>query len=160
MLGKIVLVGKPQKPDRNIGIVVDEHLGANGIECFSVIDKLRFYVLLQDILDLEKHSLTASKSHGAICWYKEDLEGYTPNERFPHRDDDLPALMYLDGHKEWWYRGFRHREGDKPAVIYPDGSEEYYRYGSLHRIDLPARITTTEIEYWENGKMIKRMERK
>lgn len=63
-----------------------------------------------------------------------------------HRDDDLPAIEYTDGHKMWYKNDEIHRDGDLPAIEYANGSKKWYKDGLLHRDgDLPA------VEYYEDG---------
>lgn len=45
-----------------------------------------------------------------------------------HRDGDLPAVIWPDGTREWWYMRRRHREAG-PAVVYPDGGFVWYWEG-------------------------------
>ena len=54
-----------------------------------------------------------------------------------HRDGDLPAVIYDDGSKHWYFYGTRHREGG-PAFDAPGGHREWWFHGKLHRIDGPA----------------------
>jgi hypothetical protein len=87
-----------------------------------------------------------------------------------HRDDDLPAIEYADGGKEWWVNGKRHRDGDKPAVETFDGRKEWWFNGKRHRDrrepaviwpkgsrrfaggPLPAVVEDETItEWWEHG---------
>lgn len=60
---------------------------------------------------------------GALFWY--DQQGVV------HRDEDMPAVIYADGHQEWYKNGKLHRDGNKPAVIWPDGSRSYYKSNKL-----------------------------
>ena len=56
-----------------------------------------------------------------------------------HRENDLPAIEYYNGDKEWWLNGLRHRENGLPAVKYNNGSKEWRLNGRLHREnDKPA----------------------
>jgi hypothetical protein len=51
-------------------------------------------------------------------------------------DEGKPVCfrLMLDGRKTWRdARNAYHRGGDRPAVIYPDGHDEYYRHGRMHR---------------------------
>ena len=68
----------------------------------------------------------------------------------PHRDDDLPAVIYTAGGGEEWHLGGKlHRDNGLPAVIYSDGSKYWYLYGKLHRDnDLPARVLASGIQEW------------
>ena len=45
-----------------------------------------------------------------------------------HRDNDLPAVIYVDGSKHWYQNGKLHRLKG-PAVIFPDGSKEWFIEG-------------------------------
>lgn len=49
-----------------------------------------------------------------------------------HRENG-PAEIRRDGYRAWFWRGVKHRKG-KPAVYHPDGT----------------------VEYWENGKFLRR----
>jgi hypothetical protein len=58
-----------------------------------------------------------------------------------HRDDG-PAIIYINGHKEWWQHGKRHRD-DGPAVVYASGHQRWYLYdqrlsfdGWLNKVDM------------------------
>ena len=44
-----------------------------------------------------------------MVWLNEDGE--------IHRENDLPALIYVNGEKHWYKYGQCHRENDMPAVI-------------------------------------------
>jgi hypothetical protein len=35
-----------------------------------------------------------------------------------HRDNDLPAIIWPKGSREWFKRGKCHRDGNKPAIIW------------------------------------------
>ena len=45
-----------------------------------------------------------------------------------HREGDLPAVSFPDGHKEYWEHGKLHREVG-PAIIKSDGTCFYYHKG-------------------------------
>ena len=46
-----------------------------------------------------------------------------------------------------------HRDDDLPAVEYPDGTKEWYQYGKRHRINGPSvKSFTGYINYYINGK--------
>ena len=58
-----------------------------------------------------------------------------------HRDNDLPAIIWSNGGKEWYKDGKQHRDNDSPAVIEHNGSLHWYKDGGLHRDnDLPANL--------------------
>ena len=118
-----------------------------------VLNKTLEYKRAMNYAALQKHKIIIkirknkhfNISEKIICFYK--------NGRF-HRDGDKPAVIFLDGRKEYWKNGVLHRDGDKPAVIYSSGTEKYYKNGKFHRDgDKPAMITTYKKEYRKNGKI-------
>jgi hypothetical protein len=57
-----------------------------------------------------------------------------------HRIGDLPAVIYADKRREWYFQGKLHREGGQPAVVGPL-HRKWYRHGGIHRDqDQPAFI--------------------
>lgn len=71
-----------------------------------------------------------------------------------HRENDMPAILYADGHLEWLCRGQLHRING-PAVIDNDGSVEWHVEGMLHREDGPARSSEDgHKEYWLFGEQV------
>lgn len=76
---------------------------------------------------------------GRKCWYR--------NFQL-HRDNDLPAIEFINGAKAWYQYGKYYRDDDKPAIDDDCGYRRWYRHGRSHRgEDLPA------IEY-QNGDKI------
>jgi hypothetical protein len=71
-----------------------------------------------------------------------------------HRDNDLPAIEWYDGDKEWYQNGQLHRGDDKPAVEYSNGDKIWYQNGQTHREnDLPAVEYKNGDKHWyKNGK--------
>ena len=55
-----------------------------------------------------------------------------------HRDNDLPAIEYANGSKEWYMNGKHHRENDLPAVEWYDGAKYWYINNEIHRENGPA----------------------
>ena len=45
----------------------------------------------------------------------------------PHRDNDLPAIIWKDGSRVWYENGKSHRDNGKPSHIYSDGYMEWYK---------------------------------
>ena len=45
-----------------------------------------------------------------------------------HRDGDLPAVITVRGHKEYWKNGKRHRDHG-PAIIRTNGVCSWYKNG-------------------------------
>jgi hypothetical protein len=58
-----------------------------------------------------------SKFKCVKCAYK--ISWYVNNKL--HRDNDLPAIEWIDGSKSWYINGKLHREDNKPAVEHSDG---------------------------------------
>lgn len=109
-----------------------------------------------------------------VSYFPLRYEWYKDNKL--HRDDDLPALVYLDGTKLWykngklhrdndkpaydseevkkWYKnGELHRENDKPALCKFNGERHWYKNGQLHRDGKPAIITEYFMYYYINGQL-------
>jgi len=49
-----------------------------------------------------------------------------------HRDNDQPALVFVDGSKVWFKNGKKHRDDGKPAMVLT-GVTKWYKDGKLHR---------------------------
>jgi hypothetical protein len=83
---------------------------------------------------------------GNIKWY---------NAKGLHRDNDLPAIEWVNGIKEWWINGMRHRDNDLPAIEWKNGDKVWYVNGKLHREnDLPAIEETNGNKEWLiNGRL-------
>lgn len=92
-------------------------------------------------------------------WCKDDKK---------HRDDDLPAVIYPDGTKEWWYEGKMHRNnknenGYLPAQVWADGTMIWRLHGKIHRDgNKPAVIFGQKPlqEWWTNGVLVCRIQQK
>jgi hypothetical protein len=84
-----------------------------------------------------------------LVWYKNGVE---------HRDNDLPAVEYKNGDKEWRMYGKLHRENGKPAVEWVDGRKEWWVNGKPHRDGgLPAvEYANGNKEWWVNGKLCRK----
>ncbi len=59
-----------------------------------------------------------------------------------HRDGDLPAVVSVNGNKEYWKNGKKHRDRDqsgepRPAVIFGVGHWEYWENGRELRQAIP-----------------------
>ena len=93
-----------------------------------------------------------TKDGKSTCTYINDI----PFNKL-HRLDG-PAMIYLNGRKEWWVNGKKHRING-PAIIYPSGIKKWYKEGKLHRLDGAAVVWfDEEEEYWINGKIIETLE--
>ena len=60
----------------------------------------------------------------ASYWYKEGTEVL-------HRENDLPAIEYLNGDKIWYLNGLISRKNG-PAVEYTDGGKSYWLNGKQY----------------------------
>ena len=70
-----------------------------------------------------------------------------------HRDNDQPAIIYFNGTRCWFKNGKIHRDNDQPAIIYSDGSKRWHKNGRRHRDnDKPAVIDIDGTQRWyKNG---------
>lgn len=67
-----------------------------------------------------------------------------------HREGDQPAIIGLNGHKEWFQWNNHFRYGDKPAIIQSNGMRYWYsKPGKIHRDnDLPAITGPNGYQEW------------
>jgi hypothetical protein len=86
---------------------------------------------------------------GVEVWYR---YGERHRDSSKHVMDD-PALTWMNGDREWWYRGRRHRDG-APAIINVDGRKEWYLNGELHSQDDQPAIerASGDKEWYCNGR--------
>jgi hypothetical protein len=77
-------------------------------------------VVLFDIL-FPGSKLQCYKRNIRIIKKEEDIE-YRLFDKL-HRENDLPAIIWDNGTKEWWFKGKCHRDGDLPAIIYTSHSK-------------------------------------
>jgi serine/threonine protein kinase len=83
----------------------------------------------------------------AVIFANGDKEWFKNDKR--HRENDLPAVEKIDGTREWWVNGERHREGDLPAAVFTNGDKYWFKNDKKHRDnDLPAVIFATGDKYW------------
>jgi hypothetical protein len=71
-----------------------------------------------------------------------------------HSINFSPAVVYLNGTKEWYFSGKLHRDKE-PAILYSNGDCEYFHMGERHRPDGPAVIYGNKQYWFENGEFIK-----
>ena len=89
----------------------------------------------------------------AIEWVNGTKRWYI-NDKL-HRENDKPAVENVGG-KYWYINDLVHRENDKPAIERADGSKDWYLNDKLHREKGPTRIYTNGIkEWWWHGEKIK-----
>ena len=70
---------------------------------------------------------------------------------------DNPAVIWENGHKEWWFQNQLHRI-DKHAVEWSDGTKEWWFHDQRHRplSDGPAiEYANGDKAWWVNGQRIK-----
>jgi hypothetical protein len=60
------------------------------------------------------------------------------------RKNDLPAIVYGNGDKEWYSNGVLDRK-DKPAILYSNGKEEFYENGIKKEPHYSNSIQNTKI---------------
>ena len=94
-----------------------------------------------------------------------DINNFDWEKAIFHRDDDLPAVIYVDSGKCWYKNGKIHRDGDNPAVDFDFPTIQiWYKNGKLHRDnDLPAKIYIRHTrnlfvykEWWSNGIFVRK----
>jgi len=65
--------------------------------------------------------------------YKIEIDEYKTIRYFYknklHRENDLPAVMHIEGNIFYYKNGGLHRDGDNPNVIYSDGYKQYWKNG-------------------------------
>lgn len=102
--------------------------------------------------------------HEYATEYSEEVQRYY-RDGVLHRDNDLPAVLWQDGSREWWVSGKRMRwDPSQPTEIRCNPSTKNYEVsfselwhdqdGNLHRDinDLPAVIHSDNTrEWWRNG---------
>ena len=74
-----------------------------------------------------------------------------------HRGNDLPAVEWSNGNKEWFNNGKRHRKDDLPAVVYANGSKGWFKNGKKHRDNYEPAIMHADgrCEWWIKGRRAK-----
>ena len=50
--------------------------------------------------------------------------------------------------KSYTFNGLLHREDDLPAIEWKSGTKDWYKNGKLHRLDGPATILADGSKYW------------
>ena len=92
--------------------------------------------------------------------------------RFRHRKNNRPAVIWSDDYKEYWIDGENYfirengtrefyafgvlnREDNLPAIEYSNGDKEWWIDGKRHRLDGPAVIYGNKQFWFEYGEFIK-----
>lgn len=70
-----------------------------------------------------------------------------------HRDNDLPALVWVFGAYEWYLNGRRHRDKDLPAVSLSNGTYCWYKHGKIHRDNGQPAVVQPDgsCKFYNNG---------
>jgi len=90
--------------------------------------------------DLHNYENPSIDMCGSQTWYQNGKR---------HRNFDLPAIIFDNGHQIWYQNGKRHRNFDLPAVIWVNGTQEWYQNGQCHReYDRPAIIYSSGRQEW------------
>jgi hypothetical protein len=95
-----------------------------------------------------------------------------------HRSNDLPAIEFSDGYKEYYNNGARYlfvkydngtkeyydwqfklHKNNFPAISYPNGDVEYWFHGRRHRTNGPAAIIGNKQYFFENGEFLRERKR-
>jgi hypothetical protein len=73
-----------------------------------------------------------------------------------HRELDKPAIIWLDGHSEWFLNGKRNRNNDLPSVISKSLGKIWFIDNEINRLNLqPSFITKlNNLFYITNNKVI------
>lgn len=70
-----------------------------------------------------------------------------------HRCGDLPAVIQDNGMSlKWYYDGKLHRENDLPAITWKNGTKEWYTRGKRHRYEKPAIVSSKGDSWYLYGK--------
>ena len=87
--------------------------------CFSIMLVFKIKNFYSEIgqKNLKKHFTSIIKT--------EHFTKFILPSKKKHRDDDLPAVIFINGQREWWRDGKRHRDNDNPAIIYKHGDKEW-----------------------------------
>jgi hypothetical protein len=55
-----------------------------------------------------------------------------------HRDNDLPAVVWENGAKQWLQNSLLHRDNDLPAVVWENGAKYWYQNGKFIKGQPPS----------------------
>jgi hypothetical protein len=79
-------------------------------------------------IDYEYKTLNKYNEDGVLRNGKYDMGDFVAyfKDGVFHRDDDLPAVIYKNGQKEWWINGKLERRNANPVVIFENKSELWF----------------------------------
>ena len=69
-------------------------------------------------------------------------------------EDKYETHITSNGSNFYYKNGKSHRDDDLPAIEFFNGNKEWYIEGRLHRIDGPALIWKNKIKWFYEGKEI------
>jgi hypothetical protein len=125
--------------------------------CYSCLAPISYNLIYSENICTICHDLIKLGGYDEIVYINNVPVPYTLNilESDIHREGDFPAIIHVNGFKEWYKNGKIHRDGDLPSSIWPNGTKEWNKNGLLHREgDKPAIIYYNGIQEWyKNGKM-------
>jgi hypothetical protein len=100
-----------------------------------------------------KKIITYDQSSRELCKWGNEVYIYKLFDKI-HREEDLPAVEYINGDKHWFNNGKLHRTNDKPAIECISGNKYWLKNGKLHRDkDLPAIVEKNGARRWyKDGK--------
>ena len=94
------------------------------------------------LIGLETQSTTDYLHLGLACKYTSGILIDNPR-RLKAQTHFTKLTINKNGTKVWWMNGKIHRDNNLPAIIYADGAKEWYQYGRRHRIKTEDDIETT-----------------
>ncbi len=97
-------------------------------------------VLCKEVSDLIKTSFPTIQTHYTMILKRDNCLIYEFC-RVIHRDDDLPAKVYINGAQKWYRYGLIHRDNplDDPAIITGNGTQKWYKNGYMRRRSITDR---------------------
>ena len=96
--------------------------------------------------EIIEESLCEVDQYGNKLWYTKGML---------YRENDLPAVEWLNGDKWWYLNGKLNRENDKPAIEYANGTKRWYLNSKFHREKSPAvEYANGTKEWWWYGERV------
>lgn len=174
--GAIIAKGKMQLHDDGFRAEYSEIIGIidNGLPCINFIQEIYSVPVFSDTNELIQYTKNLQERNSILHFGEQkissiktfsngrlhsslDMPAFQSTEKqewrrrgILHRSNDLPAVVYKNGHKEYWENGLLHRENNLPAVLYADGSKEYWHRGLCHRDDGPAIDKINGQKIWKS----------
>lgn len=113
--------------------------------------KADLLALLSNKVEPKKEETNATNpeidEYGTKRWY--NTQGQLHRDEVDENGDILPAVIMVDGCKQWVFNGKLHRDGDKPAFVEANGDQDWWLNGKLHRADdKPAIVRANGDQFW------------